>query len=39
MCNASNYAIRVVVGQRIDKKPHLIYYASHTLNDAQMNIT
>ncbi|CAL2256441.1 unnamed protein product [Prunus armeniaca] len=25
------------VGQRVDKLPHVIYYASRTLNDAQMN--
>ena len=36
MCDASNYALGVVLGQRIDKKPHIIYYASDTLNDAQM---
>jgi len=37
MCDASDYAIRVVLGQHIDKKPHVIYYASHMLNDAQLN--
>jgi len=37
MCDASNYAIGVVLGQRVDKKPHIIYFASHTLNDAQLN--
>jgi len=26
-----------VLGQRIDKLPHVIYYASQTLNDAQLN--
>jgi len=39
MCDASNYAVGVVLGQRVDKKPHVIYYASHTLNDAQLNYT
>jgi len=34
MCDASNYAIRVVLKQRVNKKPHVIYYASHALNDA-----
>ena len=34
MCDASDYAVGVVLGQRVDKKPHVIYYASHTLNDA-----
>jgi len=35
MCDASDYAVRV--GQRVDKKPHVIYYSSYTLNDAQLN--
>ena len=39
MCDASDYAVGVVLGQRVDKKPHVIYYASHTLNDAQLNYT
>ena len=25
------------MGQRVDKLPHVIYYASRTLNDAQLN--
>ena len=25
------------MGQRVKKLPHVIYYASHTLNDAQLN--
>jgi len=29
----------VVLGQCIDKKSHVIYYARHTLNDTQMNYT
>ncbi|CAN6700804.1 unnamed protein product [Malus baccata var. baccata] len=29
--------IGAVLGQRRDKKPHVIYYASRTLNDAQLN--
>ncbi|XP_063939802.1 uncharacterized protein LOC135148489 [Daucus carota subsp. sativus] len=37
MCDASDYAIGAVLGQRIDKRPHVIYYASKTLNDAQLN--
>ena len=36
MCNASDYAVEVVL-ERVDKKPHIIYYASHNLNDAQLN--
>ncbi|CAN6707340.1 unnamed protein product [Malus baccata var. baccata] len=37
MCDASNYALGAVLGQRKDKQPHVIYYASQTLNDAQLN--
>jgi hypothetical protein len=37
MCDASNYAVGAVLGQRIDKLPHVIYYAIRTLNDAQLN--
>ncbi|CAN6566337.1 unnamed protein product [Malus baccata var. baccata] len=29
--------MRAVLGQRKDKRPHVIYYASRTLNDAQLN--
>ncbi|XP_070662278.1 uncharacterized protein [Malus domestica] len=32
-----DYAIRAVLGQRKNKQPHVIYYASRTLNDAQLN--
>jgi hypothetical protein len=37
MCDASDYAVGAVLGQRINKLPHVIYYASRTLNDAQLN--
>ncbi|XP_062017928.1 uncharacterized protein LOC133734314 [Rosa rugosa] len=37
MCDASDYAVGAVLGQRKEKKPHAIYYASRTLNDAQLN--
>ena len=37
MCDASDYAIGAVLGQRVDKLPHVICYASKTLNDAQLN--
>ncbi|CAL9025924.1 unnamed protein product [Prunus brigantina] len=37
MCDASDYAVGAVLGQRVAKKPHAIYYASRTLNDAQLN--
>ncbi|CAN6697898.1 unnamed protein product [Malus baccata var. baccata] len=37
MFDASDYALGAILGQRKDKKPHVIYYASRTLNDAQLN--
>ncbi|CAN6697874.1 unnamed protein product [Malus baccata var. baccata] len=37
MCDASDYAIGAVLGQRKNKLPHVIYYASRTLNDSQLN--
>ncbi|KAM1277780.1 hypothetical protein ACFX13_030847 [Malus domestica] len=37
MCDASDYALGAVLGQRKDKKPHVIYNASRKLNDAQLN--
>ncbi|CAN6576807.1 unnamed protein product [Malus baccata var. baccata] len=37
MCDASDYAIGAVLGQRVNKLQHVIYYASRTLNDAQLN--
>ncbi|XP_073137485.1 uncharacterized protein [Henckelia pumila] len=37
MCNASDLAVGVVLGQRIDKVFRTIYYASKTLNEAQLN--
>ncbi|XP_026400374.1 uncharacterized protein LOC113296277 [Papaver somniferum] len=39
MCDASDYAVGAVLGQRTGKLPHAIYYASRTLNDAQQNYT
>ena len=38
MCDASDFAIGVVLGQRIDNRQHVIYYASRTLNDAQQKM-
>ncbi|RVW74913.1 hypothetical protein CK203_054600 [Vitis vinifera] len=35
MCDASDFAIGAVLGQREDGKPYVIYYASKTLNEAQ----
>ncbi|KAM1125213.1 hypothetical protein FF1_040548 [Malus domestica] len=37
MCDESDYAIGAVLGQRRNKQPHVIHYASRTLNDAQLN--
>ncbi|XP_070672096.1 uncharacterized protein [Malus domestica] len=37
MCDASDYAVGAVLGQRVNKVPYVIYYASRTLNDAQLN--
>ncbi|KAM1157115.1 hypothetical protein ACFX2B_027529 [Malus domestica] len=37
MCDASDYAIGVVLGQKRNKQPHVIHYASRTLNEAQLN--
>ncbi|XP_068317061.1 uncharacterized protein [Pyrus communis] len=37
MCDASDYDVGAVLGQRVNKVPHVIYYASQTLNDAQLN--
>lgn len=39
MCDASDYAVGAVLGQRVDKVPYAIYYASKTLHDAQLNYT
>ena len=37
MCDASDYAIGAVLGQREDKKAFVIYYDSKTLDSAQSN--
>ncbi|XP_050229333.1 uncharacterized protein LOC126678479 [Mercurialis annua] len=37
MCDASDFAIGAVLGQRKDKKSHVIYYASKVLDSAQIN--
>ena len=34
MCDASDYAVGAILGQRKDKKLHVIYYASKTLDPA-----
>ena len=37
MCDTSDYAIGAVLGQRRDKKPHVLHYASKTLDATQVN--
>ncbi|XP_016700268.1 uncharacterized protein [Gossypium hirsutum] len=39
MCNASDRSVGAVLGQRTGKDPHVIYYASKTLDAAQSNYT
>jgi len=31
ICDASDYAVEVILGQRVNKNPHVIYYSSHTM--------
>jgi len=38
MCDASDFAIGAVFGQRVNRMPHVIYYASRTLADAERTI-
>ena len=37
MCNASDYAMGAVLGQKVDKMFRVIYYSSKTFNEAQDN--
>ena len=37
MCDASDYVVGAVLGQRVDKKLNVIHYASKTLDSAQRN--
>src|SRR4051812_10941893 len=37
MCDASDFDVGDVFGQRVDKKLNVIYYASNTLDSAQQN--
>ncbi|CAN6472570.1 unnamed protein product [Victoria cruziana] len=39
MCDASDFAIGAILGQRVEKKPVVIYYASKSLVDVQMHYT
>ena len=37
MCDVNDYVIGAVLGQKRERTFHVIYYASRTLNDAQLN--
>ncbi|XP_057989055.1 uncharacterized protein LOC110658919 [Hevea brasiliensis] len=37
MCDASDFAVGAVLGQKKEKRSYAIYYASKTLDDAQVN--
>ena len=37
MCDASDYAMGIVLGQKMERTIQVIYYASRTLNDAELN--
>jgi hypothetical protein len=37
MCDASDYAVGTMLGQRVDKKLNVIYYVSKTLDGPQKN--
>ena len=37
MCDASNYTVSVVLGQKDGRASHVIYYASRILDSAQCN--
>nr|GFA44832.1 reverse transcriptase domain-containing protein [Tanacetum cinerariifolium] len=39
MCDASDYAVGAVLGQRVEKHFRLIHYASKTMNQAEANYT
>ena len=39
MFDASDYALGAILGQRVDKKPMMIYYVSRTLANAQLRYT
>ena len=39
MCDASDFTIGAILGQREDGKPYVIYYVIKTLNEAQRYYT
>jgi len=36
MCDASDFSVGAALGQQRDNKPFVIYYASKTLDEAQL---
>ena len=39
MCDASNFAVGAILGQRREGKPYVICYTSKLLDEAQINYT
>ncbi|RDX91963.1 Retrovirus-related Pol polyprotein from transposon 17.6, partial [Mucuna pruriens] len=39
MCDASNSALGAVIGQQVNKQPHIIAYTSRTMDPVQVNYT
>ena len=39
MCDVSDHVVGAILDKRVYKKPYIIYYASKTLNDVQLNYT
>ena len=39
MCDASDLAVRAVLGQRVEGKTYVVYYVRKTLNEAHGNYT
>jgi len=39
MCDASDFTIGAVLGQRIVNNQHMLYFSSRTLNEGQLNYT
>lgn len=37
MHNASDYVVGTILGQCVNRLPHVVYCASRTLNDTQLN--
>ena len=39
MCDANDFSIKAVLGQKVDGNPYVVYYESKTLNEAHGNYT